>query len=242
MKKCMIAILIIAVMSGTVLFSATLDKVLEKNYAARGGLEKLKAVKTTKILGKGIRQGMEFPISMIMKRPNKMRVEVEVMGKKIIQCYNGKKAWWIMPLMGIEEPTEMPEEQAKDTIEQAELMDPLVDYKAAGHKLELLGKEDMEGTEVYKLKLTRKDNKKELFFFLDVESGITIKSSAYRKRAGNEVLVETYYGDYKEVDGVMLPYQTESKFDGQTGLTITVTSYKLNEKVDDAIFEIPVKK
>ena len=101
----------------------------------------------------------------------------------------------------------------KEIIEQAESLDLLVDYKDLGHKLEYVGKEDLEGTEVYKLKLTRK-NGKEMLFYLDCETGIQLKSSSYRKREETENLVETVMGDYNEVDGIMMPFQIETKVDG----------------------------
>lgn len=242
MKKNFFAIILIVCISAIGLYGESLEDVLKKNFEARGGLAKLKAVKTTVVEGKGLRMGVEFPIKMIIKRPNKMIMEAEFMGKKIIQAYNGKVAWWIMPMMGIEEPTEMSGEQAKEVKQQAEMMDPLIWYKELGHKLELLGKEDLEGTEVYKLKLTRKDNNKEFFFYLDVESGIELKTSVYSKYNETEILVETFLGDYKEADGMMVPFQIQTKQGGQELMTITMTSYKFGVEVEDSVFELPAKK
>jgi outer membrane lipoprotein-sorting protein len=241
MRKSVLVILVIVLIGTLGLSGETLEQVLKKNYETRGGLAKLKAVKTTIAKGKANQGGMEFPMRMIYKKPNKMIMEAEFMGKKIIRAYNGKVAWWIMPMMGIEEPTEMPPDQAKEIVDQAELMEPLVDYKEGGHKLELLGKEDMEGTEVYKLKLTNKKSKKVFFFYLDVESGIELKTATYTKRGDSEVLVETLLGDYKEVDGMMLPFQLNIKTD-QGSVTITIDSYKLNETVEDSAFDMPAKK
>lgn len=243
MKKYLVVILVIIGLSGMALYGEeTLDQVLAKNYESRGGLEKIKAAKTMIIEGNAVQMGNETPVLMIVKQPNMMKMEIEIMGKKMVQGYDGKIAWWIMPLMNINEPTEMPEEQAKELKEQAETMDPLVYYKDKGHKLELLGKEDMEGTEVYKLKYTDKDSKKESFYYLDVESGITLKTSTYRKQGESEILIESLTSDYKEVDGMMVPFQIDVKVNGNVMRTFTVTSYKFNTEVDDAIFALPAKK
>jgi outer membrane lipoprotein-sorting protein len=242
MKKVFVILTIGLLFLGLSLNAESLEDVLKKNYAAKGGLDKINAIKTIIVAGTGSQHGVEFPMKLISKRPNKIIIEAEVMGKKIIQAYNGKEAWWIMPLMGINEPTKMPEEEAKDTIEQAEMQNPLVDYKKLGHKLEFIGKEDMEGTSVYKLKLTAKDTGKETLFFLDEESGIEIKTSSYRKKDETEMLVESFFGDYKEVAGVMMPHQIEARMNGQVLMNITIVSYKVNEEVADSAFEIPAKK
>lgn len=242
MKKNLLAILLILSIGALGLYAESLEDVLKKNYESRGGLDKLKALKTSIIEGKALRMGVEFPIKMTIKRPNKMYMEAEFMGKRIVQAYNGKIAWWIMPLMGIEEPTEMSGDQANEFIQQAETMDPLVRYKELGHKLELIGKEDMEGTEVYKLKLTRKDTNKEFFFYLDVESGIELKSANYLKINEKEILMETYSSDYKEVDGMMVAHQIQTKQNGAEMMTMTMTSYTFNTEVDDSLFNLPPKK
>ncbi|MCP5048970.1 MAG: hypothetical protein GY940_17505, partial [bacterium] len=225
-------------MSGFVLYAETLEEVLKKNYDVRGGLDKLKAIKTEIMEGKGSQGGMEFPMKMVAKRPNRFKMELEFMGKKVINAFDGEKAWWIMPMMSINEPTEMPEDRAKDVAEQAESFSPLVDYKKNGHKLELMGKEDMEGTETYKLKLTNKDSGRETLFYLDAESGITLKSVTSQKQGENEMQMETLFSDYKEVDGMMMAHQVQIRGaggHGGPGFTMVISSYKINEPVDDSI-------
>ncbi|MCP5050411.1 MAG: outer membrane lipoprotein-sorting protein [bacterium] len=247
MKKSLVALMVIMLVSGFVLYAETLEEVLKKNYDVRGGLDKLNAIKTQKMEGKGTMGSQEFPITMVVKRPNLMKVELEIMGKRVVQAYDGEKPWWIMPMMGINEPTEMTGDQAKEVTEQAQSFFPLLDYKKDGHKLELMGKEDMEGTEVYKLKLTRKDTGRETLFFLDAESGITLKASSSRKDGENEIQGEALFSDYKEVDGMMLAHQIQNRtgggnHSGGPGFTIVISSYKINEPVDDSIFKIPAKK
>ena len=243
MKRLLIFMLIVLFFISFSLLAETLDEILAKNYESKGGLEKLKSIKTVQIKGKIVQamMNMEMPLNVWYKKPNKIRMESEFQGRMVIQGYDGKIAWWIMPFLGSEDPQEMAEEQAKEVKDMAESMDPLVDYKEKGYKLELVGKEDMEGTEVYKLKMIKKDNKEE-FFYLDTESGIELKSSSYVKRGENEILVETFFGDYQEVDGIMMAFQMEVKTDNQTSVTMTFEEFKFNEKMDDALFVMPPKK
>ena len=243
MKRVSVVLIAVCVLAGAWLAAETLDEILAKNYESRGGLDKLQAIKTTRIKGKMMQSmmNMEFPMDLWYRKPNCIRMEAEFQGKKIVQGYDGKTVWWIMPFMGSEEPQEMPEAQAKEVIDMAESMDPLVDYKAQGHTLEFLGKEEMEGTEVYKLKLSRK-NGKVTTFYLDTDSGIELKSTTYIKRGESEVLVESVFGDYQEVDGIMFPFSLESKMDGTTAMTLIFESYTLNEEMPDELFTMPAKQ
>jgi outer membrane lipoprotein-sorting protein len=243
MKKVFVLLIALSVLCGTLVFSETLDQILKKNYESRGGLKKLKQVKSFLFEGKIVipMQGLEFPVKVWQKKPNLMRMEANVMEKMVIQAYNGKIAWWIMPFMGVNDPAEMPENEGKEVIQQAESLDPLVDYKEKGHKLELVGKEDMEGTEVFKLKLTEKDGRIVLFF-LETDSCIEIKTATYIKRGEEENLVESFLGDYKEVEGIMFPFSVESKMNGNTVTKMAIESVKLNEKMDNSLFEMPAKK
>jgi outer membrane lipoprotein-sorting protein len=220
----------------------TLEEVLAKNYQAHGGLDKLKAITSWKMKGKIVipAQGMEMPMEMWQKSPDKMRVEAVFQGKKIVQAYDGRKAWWIMPFLS-EEPQEMSPEQAKLFKEQADFENPLVVYKQKGYKLELLGKEDMEGTPVFKLKLTKTDGK-EILFYLDAESGIELKSSMSMKVGEADALVEVLYGDYKLVDGHMMPFAIENKTNGQTQMQMTMESVEINPALDDSFFSMPEMK
>ncbi|MCP4152094.1 MAG: outer membrane lipoprotein-sorting protein [bacterium] len=241
MKKCLIVVMILMMLGTMTMFGAeTLEQILAKNYEAKGGLEKIKAIKTMTFEGKMIQMSMELPIKGALKMPNKMRADVAFQDKKIVMAYDGETAWWIMPPMGITEPTEQAKEAAEDTKEQAEAFFPLVNYKKYGHKLELVGTEDMEGTEVYKLKMTKK-NGKEVFFYLDCETGIDLKTAFYKKKEANEVLIETLLGDYKEVDGIMIAFQTDTKANGQPTGSMIFTSAKFNEKIDDSFFKMPAK-
>lgn len=224
------------------LAAQTVDDVIAKNIAARGGLEKLKAIQTLKINGKmNMGGGMEAPFLMQFKRPDRFRLELTLQGKTMIQAFDGETGWKIIPFMGTTDPEKMTEDEIKETKQQADMDGPLVDYKDKGHTVELVGKEDMEGTEVYKLKVTRKDGEIE-YHYLDGESYMELKQAQKTKREGNEIEVETYFGDFKPVEGLMLPHTIENRIKGQSaGGTVTVEKYEINPAEDDALFTMPPK-
>ena len=234
----LLAILFLAGMSG----AQTLDEILAKHYQARGGLDKLKAMTAMKMSGKIVipAQGMEMPVTMWQKNPDKMRIESTFQEKVIVQAYDGQKAWWIMPFM-TPDAQEMSQEQSREFKEQADFENPLVVYKEKGYKLELLGKEDLQGTPIIKLKLT-KDGGREIFYYLDAASGIELKSTMLLKSGASETMNEIIFTDYKPVNSLLMPFHIENKTDGKTQAQLTMTTIEINPAIDDAIFVMPLKK
>lgn len=241
MKKKIFVMLAVFLAAG-LLCAQTLDEILTKNYQARGGLDKLKAMTAMKMSGKIVipARGMEMPMVMWQKNPNKMRIESTFQEKVIIQAYDGQKAWWIMPFMA-PDAQEMSQEQMDQFKDQADFENPLVVYKEKGYKLELLGKGDLEGTPVFKLKLTKTDGR-EIYFYLDAASGIELKSTMALKSGANETMNEIIFGDYKPVNGLMMPFHIENKTNGKTQMQLIMTTIEINLVIDDAIFVMPLKK
>ncbi len=132
-------------------WSQSVDDIIKKHIEALGGLEKIEAIKTLKITGTATRGGGNFSFesdfTRYVKQPNMVRNETEMRGNLIVQAYDGKTAWAIIPFRS-EDPEEMTGPQAQSIIGQAEIGSPLVNYKDKGFKIELLGKEEFEGTEV----------------------------------------------------------------------------------------------
>ena len=120
----------------------TADEIVAKYVQARGGMDKLKAVKSVRMTGKMMMgPGMEAPMVLEIQRPDKMRMEFTVQGMTGVQAYDGKVGWIVMPFMGKKDPEAVPAEDVKDFQEQSDIDGPLVDYKAKGKQVELLGKE-----------------------------------------------------------------------------------------------------
>ena len=222
----------------------TVDEVIARYLEAIGGRDKLDAVKSMKITGKMlVPGGMEIPMTMEIKRPNKMRIDFTVQGMTGTQAYDGKIGWSVMPFAGKTDPEKMSPDMVKLMENQADIDGPLVDYKKKGHKVELIGKEDLEGTEVYKLKVTKKGGDVE-YYFLDAEYFLPIKVKGKWKMMGSEVEFETTLGDYKEVNGLLLPHSVEQRGgDMGPGSTISFEKVELNVDIADDRFVMPeVKK
>jgi outer membrane lipoprotein-sorting protein len=219
------------------------DEIIAKNIAAHGGLEKIKAVQSVRMTGRIILgQGIEAPITLELKRPMRMRMEFTFQGLTGVRAYDGKTGWQLMPFMGKRDPEPLPPEELKEAEEQADLEGPLVEYKTKGHQVELIGKEKVEGTDCYKLKVTLK-NGDIVNLYLDTDSLLEIKLDGKRVLRGNEVEFESSFGDYKEVGGLMLPHAFEGGLKGSPQRQkIVFDKVELNAAVDDARFQMPEVK
>lgn len=215
-----------------------LDELIHKCYEARGGLKKIQSVDTRRTFGTMFMQGAELDFETYHKRPMMMRVESSVQGQKIIQAYDGEMAWGIFPMAGSTDPRKIPAEQAQEMKQQADFDGFLVDYEAKGYQIELVGKEELEGTEVYLLRVTYAEDRS-IDVYIDAEHFLEIMWTTKSGVPGQEFEVNTYWGDYKEVDGLMFAHSLEGRVDGQVVNQITLDSVVLNVEIDDGLFEMP---
>ena len=230
----------VLVLLAPVLSAQTVDEIIAKNIQARGGMDKIKSVQTIRSSGTmTMGPGMEAPGSMVQKRPDKARLEFTVQGLTAVQAYDGKEAWQIMPFTGKKDPETMSADDKKDIEENADIDGPLVDYKSKGNQVELLGKDKVEGTDAYKLKVTLK-NGDVITMYLDADSFLEIKEETKRVVRGTEREVESVMGDYKDVNGMMFAFAIENGVKGgQEKEKLTLSKIEINTPVDDSIFKMP---
>jgi outer membrane lipoprotein-sorting protein len=216
------------------------DEILAKYYQAMG-IANIKEWKTITMTGKSTAQGMEFPVTIYMKRPDKIRVEVLIQGNKMVQVFDGQAGWSVAPWSGSSDPQDMTPDEVKGIKEQADFEGSLYNWKEKGHKVEWLGKQDMEGSNAYVIKVTRADENIETYY-IDDENFVPIKIKSITKIQGNETESEAIPSNYKEVNGAMMPFSIENKYKGQTVSHVVIDKYEINGEVEDSLFVKPVKK
>jgi len=221
----------------------TADDVIARNNDAKGGLAKQKAVQSARLTGRAtVGPGIEAPIVIEMRRPKSLRIDIAVQGMTITQAYDGAVGWMLNPLSGRTEPETVPPEALRVMEEQADMDGPLVDYKSKGHTVELLGKEKVEGTDCYKLKVTLKSGDVRTIF-IDTESNLEVKVEGRTMIRGTEQVSDTLLGDWKDVGGILMAHSIDN---GQPGAPmrqkITIDKIELNVPLEDARFAMPAKK
>jgi len=219
----------------------TLDEVLAAYYQAHGGLDKLKAVTAVKMSGKIAfpALGLNLPMVRWQQAPDRLRVETAFPDGKLVQGYDGRTAWWLNPMLG-DQAGEMPEDQARPFREQAEFEDPLVVFREKGYKLELMGREDLEGKPAFRLKLTRAEGR-EVFFYLDAESGLLLRSTHVVRPAGDATLIEIIYDDQRKVAGLLVPFAIENRVAGKTRARLALDAVEFQPVVAPSFFAMPEK-
>ncbi|HZM70820.1 MAG TPA: hypothetical protein VFB95_10700 [Candidatus Cryosericum sp.] len=239
LRKCVMGLLALALPVVPVA-AQTVDEIIAKNIEARGGLEKMKSVQSIRLTGKMMMgPGMEAPMTLEIKRPKSLRMEFTFQGMTGVQAYDGKSGWSISPFGGKKDPEPMSPDDTKEAEEEADIDGPLVDYKGKGHTVELVGKEKLEGSDAYKLKVTLKGGTVR-YQYIDADSFLEIRTEAKRTVRGNEMEFESTIGDYKEVGGLLIPHSIQSGAKGRPEKqNIVVEKVELNPKLDDARFKMP---
>jgi hypothetical protein len=119
---------------------------------------------------------------------------------------------------------------------------PLVDYRAKGHRVELMGLEKVGGRDAWRLKVILHDGDvRDLY--LDLKTHLQIASIARRTVRGRPVEVESELGDYREVGGVLLPHSFETRVKGvRETQSVRFDKIELNVPIDDSRFSRPPVK
>ena len=223
-----------AVLAGAHLAAQDVDDLVARNVQAKGGAEKLQAVQTMKQTEHVTIQNMTGTITVYGKRPNLVRQEIVVSGQKIVNAFDGTTAWSINPLLGSTEPKAVSGPQADDIKLQADFDSPLVNYKAKGSELEFVGQETLGTRKVNHLKLTSKEHRVQ-HLYLDAETNLEVKIVGETQMGP----LENELSDYREIQGLKLPFTMKTLSAGTVIGQIIVDSVELNPRIDDAIFKMP---
>jgi len=185
----------------------TADEIIARYTNRIGGAERLRGVQSVRRHGKFYGGGgFEAEITYENRRPNKVREEFTFGGLTGVTAFDGKSGWKIEPWAGKKDPEPLGEDETKGIVEDAEFQDPLFNYKERGNTVALIGTDQVEGTDVYKLMVTLASNGDVRTYYLDAESCVPIKYEVKRTVRGAESWFEVELGDYKAVDGVLFPF------------------------------------
>src|SRR5437764_6773536 len=159
-------------------FAQTADEIINKHIDAMGGKDKMTNLKTLKMVANvDIGPNMKAPMTMYVVNNKGYRMEMEIQGMKMINAFDGDSGWYIQPWGGKKDAERMNAEQIRESKDQADITGSLFNYKEKGNTVEYLGKEDMEGTDTYKLKVTKKTGDIE-YDYLDASTYLKLKETS----------------------------------------------------------------
>jgi outer membrane lipoprotein-sorting protein len=234
---------LLAIFASPGAFAYTADELVAKNVEARGGIDNIHAIRSLRLSGHRRIQAdtIELGYVTVVKQPDLVRYEASLQGLIQVQAYDGSQAWQINPFQGRKDPEKLSADDAKGLGEDAvDFAGPLVDYKAKGYQLEYLGTEDIDGTDAYKLRVTRV-NGDLTTVYLDPDYFLEIRT--VNRRIEHGVTIETIidYGDYEKVAGVYLPFSQESAVKGSPDRQkVQFDQAQANVDVVDGLFQFPI--
>jgi hypothetical protein len=221
-------------------FSQTVDELIAKNIEAKGGMEKMKAIKTVRMTGKfegG--DGFTASIGQENQRPNLIRETFKLQGMTSVEAFDGTNGWQIQPFGGKKDPEMLGEDDLRDLLLDADFDGPLVDYKEKGNTVEYLGHDEVDGDDALRLKVTLK-NGDLVYYYLDPDTFIEIRKEVQQFIRGSVRDHVVGLGSYKPVAGVMFPFSiSRGPKNHPDEQTFTVQKIEVNVVIDPADFALP---
>lgn len=218
----------------------TAEELVNKNVQAKGGLDKIKAIKSLRMTGKLMGGGgFTAMTAQENQRPNLVREIFSLQGMTAVTAYDGTSGWQIQPFGGHKEPVMMGEDDLRDLLIDADFDGPMVDYKEKGNTVEYLGHDIVDGDDALRLKVTLKDGDI-IYYLLDPDTFLEIRREVQEFIRGSIRESVSEMGSYKPVAGVMFPFSiSQGSKENPAQQTVTFEKIEANVKVDPADFALP---
>jgi outer membrane lipoprotein-sorting protein len=232
MKK--LILMMAGLITMSVINAQTVEEIVKK-YTAANKLDQVANLKTIKITANMSMMGMEMPMVMWMKNPNKIKTVTSFNGQDMIQVFDGEKGYVLNPMTGSTESVEMTPDQIKQILRSSMFQNSMAIYLKNG-QLALEGEDKVNEKPAYKLKATIEGGNV-IDIFIDKTSFLLVKTSMTTSQNGMTITIDSYPSDYTETNGVLIPMKTTSSAQGMD-FVITFTKVEIDLPMDDSLFKI----
>ncbi len=218
----------------------TVDEIVAKALAARGGVPAIRAIHTQRLTGHiSFAQAPAGPFLVKIKRPGKMREEIGFGQKTLVQTTDGASGWKLMITNGTGDPVALTAGEVRNMAGGADIDGPLLNYAKKGNKVELIGKEKVGNKDAYRLKVTDKTGDVR-YDYIDANSFLEIKWEGQVENAGEKNTFASYFSDYRKVNGVMFAFAIASgTADHPDAQKIVFDKVEVNVPLEDSLFAKP---
>lgn len=228
--------------------SQTADDVIGKYVQAMGGTDKIKSIISIYMEGIAVSPNGAEITSKTYRVQNKLyRQDIDFGMGSFTMIVTDKEGWFSNPRNGgAFEP--FPAEAVAAQQHEMDCQGSLLDYAGKGHKVELIGKETIDGMECYHIKLTLKSGRI-INYFIENKNWYIIRTSAKqtggmfgggggRQGGGGDVEVITNYSDFKKTaDGYLFPMTISRAGMGGRDMSTTIEKIEINKAVDAKLFK-----
>ena len=250
MKKYSILLAIVLMSGWATLQAQTADEIINNYFENTGGVDAWRAVEGMRMKAKVNQGGMEIPLEIVRLKDGRQMTSVTFQGLELKQgVFDGEVLWGTnMMTQKAEksdaEATEMMKKEMND------FPDPFLDYQDKGYTVELMGKEDFNGTETFKIKLVKEpitvdgeEVQDVSYYFFETENFVPIAiHSEIKQGQAKGMMSEITFSDYQEVEGLYMPFTMSQGVKGQGGQPVTMDSIELNPEVSDSDFAFPAEE
>ena len=234
MKNLRFSLIAVAMVFASVISvkAQTADEIVNKHITAIGGMDNWKKITSIKMVGSVNAGGTEFPVTMTRVSGKGSRMEFSINGMNNYQIITKTNGWSYFPIQGQTKPEAIPDEMVKESQDELDVQGPLVDYKAKGNKVTYLGKDDVEGTECFKLKVTYPNGKEETMY-IDASNYYHIRTVSKVKANGKEEEVVSNFSNYQKLpEGIVYPMTIETGNGPRA-----IKSVEINKPIDESVFK-----
>ena len=250
MKKYSILLAIVLMSGWATLQAQTADEIINNYFENTGGVDAWRAVEGMRMKAKVNQGGMEIPLEIVRLKDGRQLTSITFQGLELKQgVFDGEVLWGTnMMTQKAEksdaEATEMMKKEMND------FPDPFLDYQDKGYTVELMGKEDFNGTETFKIKLVKEpvtvdgeEVQDVSYYFFETENFVPIAiHSEIKQGQAKGMMSEITFSDYQEVEGLYMPFTMSQGVKGQGGQPVTMDSIELNPEVSDSDFAFPAEE
>lgn len=215
----------------------TADAVLERYIEAAGGRPALEKLKSRQMKGKlevttlGVGGAMEVR----SKAPNKQTSSIELAGFGAMrEGYDGTVAWSEAPGIGVR--VKSGGELAR--VERTMGFPRELTVKAAYERIENKGLAKVGGKDAWVLEATPKGGKADKLYF-DKTTGLLVREESVVETGVGEMAFQIDFSDYRDVDGVKVPFSVKIPQPPEMGFAIRVETVKHNVEMKDSEFSKP---
>jgi hypothetical protein len=242
MKTACFALVLAMVLLSPPARAQTVDEIIAKNLAARGGIVKMRAIHSMVLTARLLTpDGGQGSLTVRLLRPSHIREEVIFGAMNSARAFDGQSAWLHSTVNNHEDLRPLTGGDLDNLQDEGEngIDGPLADHAAKGNKVELVGNEQVEGKPCYKLKVTLHSGHIQ-FQYIDAKTFLEIREEIVRTIDGKDTVIEETVGDYRREGGILFAHSFVSGPAGSPQrTTLTIDKFDVNAPVDKALFQMP---
>ena len=224
--------ILIASLSSIHIQAQTLDEIINKNIEAMGGKEKLLALNSISMEGTLSFNGQNIPVKILQLNNKGQKITLTINGMVNYTIQTKDSGWSYLPIQGQTKPEVMPSAVITEASDGLDIQGSFISYEEKGHTVELLGKDDVDGTECFKIRMVTKSGLEEILF-IDTGNYYIIKSLEKTKASGQERDQIQTFSNFKKMDnGYVFPFSRTGFGPGE----LVITKIEVNIPIDESIF------